>query len=138
MGGPVSGLRHLAGTRLALAVSVDNKFDVSDFRFEDRVFDPPPGYFWASMAEWEREVRNCTDDGCAFAGRDGWVDCTWNGKRRVLFAFRDSARTGRWQHARGKPTAELDRYGMAEIRKNLPSGFAGLALVMCERSSRIL
>eukprot|EP00811_Abedinium_folium_P005621 NODE_15175_length_1064_cov_4.929562.p1 GENE.NODE_15175_length_1064_cov_4.929562~~NODE_15175_length_1064_cov_4.929562.p1 ORF type:complete len:272 (+),score=59.00 NODE_15175_length_1064_cov_4.929562:90-905(+) len=132
--GPVSGIWQLEGTDLALAASFDTRFDQEGQRFEDRIFDVPLGYRWSSTEEWAVLARGCADQGKVFSGREGWDgDCGWNAKRPALFAFRDSARTGQWQHATNS-IGELHSIDMAAVRRAYANDFAGLALVKSSSS----
>jgi hypothetical protein len=48
-------------------------------------YDVPHGYKWASTAEVIAESATCTDVGEAYANKEGWVKCVWEGLERIGF-----------------------------------------------------
>ena len=82
-----------------------------------RVYDCPPGYYWASTEEGYRlfppgsasteemlvdgmdAVSQHAYDPLTYYGQCGWNGYTWGNDRKVRFRFSDSATTGAYKHA---------------------------------------
>ena len=69
--GPVSGLRRVVGTSLALAVSGTDTFDPS------WQYEVPRGYRWATCAEVREAAPTSTEICPAYMGQAGWHRCRY-------------------------------------------------------------
>jgi hypothetical protein len=120
------GFRRVAGTRLALAVSVSSVWD------EKRVYDVPDGFRWATSTEVLLEARKCTERHPAYEDQAGWKHCTWPvGSRKERFGFvcSDSLQTGKVQYSSHRIKEKAMAMSLDWARRD---HFAGLVCIKNE------
>jgi len=137
--GPHNGLRRVAGTRIAFAVSMDNWVD------KDCRFDAPPGFVWASQAMYLDEFYKRRDILCkckewVHFGLGGWHNYLWKYARKIAFNFCDTFRAQRFVHS-GMEVCDINHvkslYGVMagsqlmeyDENRGIVEGFAGLVLL---------
>lgn len=137
--GPQSGLRKIRGTRIAFATAMDNWVD------KNAHFEAPPGYVWATQAQYLDEYYNRRDLLCKMKewihfGVGGWSNYRWKYARKIAFIFRDTFKGQRFIHS-GMEVCDINHvkslFGlMAESplmeyddQRGIVEGFAGLVLL---------
>ena len=100
------------------AVSQSNTWQIGD------VYEPLPGFHWASTAEGNAifGTNGFTPLPYVYYSQGGWSGYTWEGQVRYFFRFSDSHLTGSYKHVGHNDAYQLQTF-------LTPSNFAGLVLI---------
>ena len=100
------------------AVSQSNTWQIGD------VYEPLPGFHWASTAEGNAIFGTNANISPPYVyySQGGWTGYSWEGQTRYFFRFSDSHVTGSYKH--------VGNYDSHQLQTLLtPSNFAGLVLI---------